>query len=134
MDQVDSKNSTAAPFIREADMDTIENITFTPALVEKFGTSESLLLMSCAQWHAARADHLMVMATHDLSTGWGNLGVINFPDMSSLREMEKLQSSISQLRPNTQLGLRQMLEIAVTIMSYPNPEISLGQGSNPGDR
>lgn len=86
MDQVDSENSTAAPFIREAEMDTIENITFTPALVEKFGTSESLLLMSCAQWHAARADHLMVMAAHDLSTGWGNLkdNGINFPDMSSL--------------------------------------------------
>lgn len=42
--------------------------------------------------------------------------------------MEKLQSSISELSPNTQLGARQMLEIAVTIMSYPNPEISLGQG------
>ena len=96
MDQVVSENSTVASFIREAAIDAIENITFSPALVEKFGTSESLLLMWCAQWHAARADHLMVMAAHELSTGWGNLDIGANPDMSSIREMEKLQLKTSQ--------------------------------------
>jgi hypothetical protein len=95
---------------------------------------DELILLSAADWNAARAELRLIWANRDKESLFGSMGELDVVDHdaigSAYDRMHPAQRELAKLQPSTALGAKLLLDAVIDILHERanNPDATLGKG------